>query len=63
MTNETVLNSGDAGKAWLDEVQLVWWRVKGKDGGTMFLPRSFLIKLLCRGIAFTDIYVIKTCYE
>lgn len=59
MTNETVLNSRDAGKAWLDEVQPVWSRVRRGTGASCFCQDPSSSNYRVGGIAFTDIYVIK----
>lgn len=43
-----LLSSRDAGKAWLNEVQTVWLRVRRRMG-ILVLPHSFLIKPTCWG--------------
>lgn len=63
MTNETVLNSGEAGKAWLDEVQPVWWRVRGGTGAPCLCQDPSSSKHCVRGIAFSDIYVRKMWHK
>lgn len=62
MTNEMVLNSGDAGKAWLNEVQPVWLRVTGGMG----VPCSCQVPSLNHhvgGATFTDMYVIEMWHK
>lgn len=63
MTNEMVLNSGGAGKAWLDDVQPVWLRVRGGTGAPWFCQDPSTSNHHVGGIAFTDIYVIKTWHK